>query len=883
MGWVDPCDTTCGREDQLAEVAQAEYSDVARQIGGHHAEHSLWGPGGRQLALFAPSVDARRVRRTSDVVLAVASALAVWLLGLVALPPSGFEAAVIGLVDAVPGFLAILWRLSCGLLVVWVAVLVIMTALRRRAAIGVDVLVALVAAAAIGTVVAQRLNGAWPSLDAALTGGSNGLVPAVGLGAAVAVSATIAPQLSRPFRRTGWAVVLGATASMVLLGSTTPSGALLGCSIGVLAAAVVHLALGTQAGHPGTADLTAALGELGVEVVTLAVDRRPDAGVYTLDGTTSDEQPFVVRVYGRDAWDTQVLATLWRSLLYRESSAPALTRLQQVEHEAFVTLMAASRGVRVPEVVAAGRTSSGDALFVLGDVGVALPLREPEPAADPATIDGGGVGDESWITAPAPARPTHEDRPDDGPRLPEVQPDPTLDGRLADMWALVDSLHDAGLGFGDVGAASFALGADGRVRVADLRAAVVAPSEDQRRTDLAQLLVVSTLVSTTDRAVVAASAAIGPDGLASILPYLQPAAVSRNLRAGLKERTTDVDSIRAAAAAAAGVEPPRIARLRRVSSATLFRVGLLSLIAFALITTLSGISLDELRSELSGAAWGWVVAAVVVGQLPFLTQAVAAKGACPRPLAYGPLAVLQFAIGFINLAIPSSAARIALDVRYFQRQGVPPAAAVSIAAIDGFSGFLVQIALLIATLVFGIGAVDLTVPRLGGSGDGSDDNNLALIVGAGLVLVVVAVVVAVAVPRIRHRIAARVSPLLGQVRDTVRSLRSPAKLAQLFGGCLANQVLFALTLGACLHAFGAELNLATLLVVYVAAALFGGMMPVPGGIGVMEAALIAGLVAGGIPSTTATAAAVTFRVVTFYLPPVWGWGAFSWLQRHAYL
>jgi uncharacterized protein (TIRG00374 family) len=243
--------------------------------------------------------------------------------------------------------------------------------------------------------------------------------------------------------------------------------------------------------------------------------------------------------------------------------------------------------------------------------------------------------------------------------------------------------------------------------------------------------------------------------------------------------------------------------------------------------------------------------------------------------------VLQFAIGFINLAIPSSAARIALDVRFFQRQGVPAAAAVAIAAIDGFTGVLVQIALRLATLVFGRGQVDLSVSLP--SSSGGDSNTLALIVGAGVVLFVVAVVLAVAVPKIRNRVVSRVKPMLGQVADTLRSLKSPIKLVQLFGGCVANQVLFGLTLGACLHAFGGSLNLGTLIVVYVAAALFGGMMPVPGGIGVMEAALIAGLLAAGIPETTASATAITFRVVTFYLPPIWGWFAFNWLQRKSYL
>ena len=150
-------------------------------------------------------------------------------------------------------------------------------------------------------------------------------------------------------------------------------------------------------------------------------------------------------------------------------------------------------------------------------------------------------------------------------------------------------------------------------------------------------------------------------------------------------------------------------------------------------------------------------------------------------------------------------------------------------------------------------------------------------------LLVVAVVVAVALPSVRTRILDRVRPMLTEVLDTFRGLRSLAKFLQLFGGNLANQFLFAAALGASLAAFGGQLNLATLVVIYVAAALFGGMMPVPGGIGVVEAALISGLVAAGIDTATATATALVFRLVTFYLPPIWGWVALRWLQRHSYL
>ena len=68
---------------------------------------------------------------------------------------------------------------------------------------------------------------------------------------------------------------------------------------------------------------------------------------------------------GRDAQDTQRLARRWRLLAYRDPprSAP-IGRLEQVEHEAVATLMAAQAGVRVPEVVTAALGPEDDALVV---------------------------------------------------------------------------------------------------------------------------------------------------------------------------------------------------------------------------------------------------------------------------------------------------------------------------------------------------------------------------------------------------------------------------------------------------------------------------------------------------------------------------------------
>jgi len=206
--------------------------------------------------------------------------------------------------------------------------------------------------------------------------------------------------------------------------------------------------------------------------------------------------------------------------------------------------------------------------------------------------------------------------------------------------------------------------------------------------------------------------------------------------------------------------------------------------------------------------------------------------------------------------------------------------AMSVAAIDSFSGFLIQISLLFLTLVVGIGQVDLHLDLTSTS---SKLEWIPTALGVFAALVAVGAVVAVAVPRLRTRIGDRVGPIVADARSTLASLRTPTKLAQLFGGNFVTELVLAATLGLSLQAFGASANLATLLVISVGAALFGGLMPVPGGIGVMEAALATGLVAAGIEAPTATATALLFRATTYYLPPLWGWIAMRWLQRNSYL
>jgi uncharacterized protein (TIRG00374 family) len=98
-----------------------------------------------------------------------------------------------------------------------------------------------------------------------------------------------------------------------------------------------------------------------------------------------------------------------------------------------------------------------------------------------------------------------------------------------------------------------------------------------------------------------------------------------------------------------------------------------------------------------------------------------------------------------------------------------------------------------------------------------------------------------------------------------------------------SELTYAISLGATCLAFGAHLNLAELVFVNTAAAVLSSLIPSPGGIGAAEASLSAGLIAVGVDESTAFAIAITQRLCTFYLPPLWGFLSLRWLGEKGYV
>jgi uncharacterized membrane protein YbhN (UPF0104 family)/tRNA A-37 threonylcarbamoyl transferase component Bud32 len=613
-----------------------------------------------------------------------------------------------------------------------------------------------------------------------------------------------------------------------VLGAALPASALGALALGLGAGALVRLAFGSAAGVPPTEQVRAALVALGVEVNDLAPSSRQHVGAAEFVGHDVEGRPLKARVLDIDAQDTQRLARRWRLLAYRDPprSAP-IGRLEQVEHEALATLMAAQAGVRVPEVAIAALGPDGDALMV---------TRQPD--VEP---------------------------------LEHSSPDQVSDETLEDLCQQVGRLHDAGISHGRLNLSNVLVLDDGPMLV-DFSAATLGAPQSSLDIDVAELLVACTVLLGPEHALRKAVEAGWGQAIARVLPYLQRAALTPHLRDLSRTHEVGLKELRAAAADATGQAVPELVPLRRIRARDVLVTVMLGVAAYLLITQLAEIGFETIADALRDASVPWVLVALIVSQLALVSSGLSLRGAVATPLPLLPCVVLQSAKKFVGLTMPGSAGPIALNVRFLQRMGAPTGEAVAAGAIDNLSETIVQLLLVAFLLPF----VDLDIDT--GQAGGAVPSGR--VVGVILLVLVAVIAVVMAVPSLRAKV---VPSVRGGLSSLWAVARNRGKRIELFGGNLATEVLFALTLGAVCHAYGVDLTLLQLLVINMATSALAGLIPVPGGVGAAEASLTAGLVAVGIDDSTAFAIALTHRLCTSYLPPIWGYFALQWLGRKGYV
>lgn len=801
-------------------------SGIGHPVNPEHAENGRAAGIRDTLRLLTVAEAGRRNRRTIDGVLLGAGAIVLGLAAAAASQAPAQDTRVAGSIVTVLGWADPLWRTIFVATVAFALIVVIDVLLRRRFSLARDLLLAFLLVLGAGVALGWAVESDWTPFREHLLGRWG--FPELRLASAAALLVVAGPELVRPARRLAGALLPLSALSVVALGAALPSAAFGALALGLAAAALVRLTFGTTAGVPPTERVNAELAALGVVVTDLHPAEEQKVGYAAYVGADSSGKPLRALMLGRDAQDTQRLARRWRQLAYRDPPRSiAIGRLQQVEHEALATLLAAQAGVSVPEVVTAALGPYGDALIVTRQA-------EIDPLEHAAEAD-------------------------------------VTDSLLDELWEQAAILHAAGISHGRLNLRNVEV-VDGAPVLVDFSAATLGAPASAIDIDVAELLVACTVLVGPDRALRAACDRKGMAAVAGALPYMERAALTPHLRDLARHHDVALKSLRESAAKATNEKLPELAPMHRVRARDFLFTGLIALAAYLLITKLAKIGFGTIADELRHSDLVWVGVALLLAQVSYIPQAIAFRGAVPTPLPLLPCVILESALKFLNLTVPASAGSIAASIRFLQRMGAKTGEAVASTAVIGLADTILQVALVLVLLP--VVHIQLDTSQLNGA---IPSGRFIALIAAVLIVIVVAVL---AIPALRRRVLPEIRSALSSLWAIARNRR---KLVDLFAGSLGKEVLFALTLGAACLAYGVHLSLAQLLLVNVISSTLASLVPVPGGIGAAEAAISAGLVAMGVQETTAFAIALTHRLCTYYLPPIWGYASLHWLRRKGYV
>jgi uncharacterized membrane protein YbhN (UPF0104 family) len=796
---------------------------------------------GWRSVMFAPASDDQRRRRGSDGVRLAGAALTLVCCLLVIHYNSRVDRAIAEVIHPPPR--SITWLVTVvydlGSFGVTIALLALaLTA--RRWVVARDIALSAAGTAAVSGILIVFLGSHGGRPSGIVIDGYVLRFPVLQIALFMAVATAALPYLSRGLQRLIEIFVALVALASAVGGHGLPLNVLGSLAIGWGVTAVVRLVFGSPLGLPSADDVRVLLEELHIQAGHVRVAARQVWGVARYQAAEirpggSPGQRLGIAVYGRDAADARLLAKAGRFLLYRDSGPSlTLTRLQQVEHEAYLTMRAGQAGVAVPEIIEAGTAGpSKDALLVSRMPG-AMTLADAS-AADVSDV--------------------------------------TLD----DLYHQLLTLRRARIAHGAVsGEAVLIDPVIQAVVLADFRNAEANASPDQLDRDLAGAMAATAVAVGAERAAESAARCLSPKALEGALRHLHKPALDPLLGRSLRGQRGLLADVRQRAAQAKSIELPALAEPRRVSWPTLVMIAGTLIGGWALI----GVLIDVSKSfdTVIGADWLWVIFAFVLAQLAYVSSAFESIGSVAGPLPFARTVAVEVAKAFSALA-GGTAAVFATRVRFYQQQGYDATVALSSGAIMATASWIATGVLFLVSLPFAWGSLDLEVtPQSGGN------SKLVWIILAVVVAVALVVGVGLAVPRLRRLAAAKMRP---KARDIWGNLKvvasSPRKLVLLLGGAFGRDLLVAMALSVSLRAFDDHLRLPVLIVVIVLAAMIGGISPSPGGMGVVEAGMILGLTAAGVSEADATAAVFIQRLFTSYLPPIWGWFTLVWMRRREYL
>ncbi|KHL00962.1 lysylphosphatidylglycerol synthase transmembrane domain-containing protein [Sinomonas humi] len=799
------------------------------QDGGPDTGHDASGP--KRMSRYA-RLRLSIGRHPSDVVRMAVAAGVVLACRLVAVAPgtNPVEAAIASQLQRLPSWSAPIWE-GLTWLGSWPGIVaaVGLALYIGRIRLGISLAFAAAAAWLLAVVVS------W-TVPARLVppGVESGLLHASGAGAfafpdsrsavIAALASVSTPYLTRVARNTSWILVVLVAAADVFLGQNLPVGVFAGVVLGWGMGKLFHIVMGAPGRRASESALQQAVERAGLSGARIVPVHRGLLSPQEYEITAEDGTLFrmkTVRRLHRRAGPLHKLSNAFASVDV-EHGAGLSTPLHEVEHEAYITLLAERAGVGTVPVVLAGEIEHGPPFLISRAIG--------------------------------------------GHPLSSLSANDISESLLDAIWANVKALESVPIAHHDLRAQNIIVDDAGRPRISSFTFSRVGGPAGGYRQDAAEMLVSLAAVVGPDRAVASILRAFPRAALLQVLPYLQRMVLHRRLRRQLPPGAGVLARLREGLAEQIEAPVPSLRLPVRPSTIIVLLVG--GLAVYLLLPEFSNI--DQVLVLLERGDSRWLAATVVIGFLAILASAVSLLGSCVPRLPIRKTIAVQAAAAFTGRTTAAGIGFYRINWVYLER--------------IGFRGPQIVAAIGINRLVTGLVSAVGTVLGLVVIGGAVPVGQVGLVlswpVAAGAAALLLAIVLFLASPFGRRRIVRPGIAWVHEIRQELTPLlRSPLRAAQLTLGCVGYLLLLAAALATTLAAFTPTFPVVPVLAVFVVGSTLGQLAPTPGGLGAVEAAMIAGLTAIGVAPSNAVAAVLSSRLLTYWLPVVPGIVAFRVLQH----
>ncbi len=428
----------------------------------------------------------------------------------------------------------------------------------------------------------------------------------------------------------------------------------------------------------------------------------------------------------------------------------------------------------------------------------------------------------------------------------------------------IQKLHDADIVHRGLSAENIFLTNSDTIALTAVHSGAIAATEVQQRIDLAEALVTVARVSSVEKSIYIAQQVFKTSELVSVIPALQTVAMSRKTRNYLKNNKKLLLELRKGLGALASTSSIAPIQFQRINLRNVFLAFFSVLALYLLVPQFSQVNVTELITE---AKWQWAVIALVSATLTYIASTTLLLAFVIEKVNWLKTLQAQLAASFATLVTPPTLGSVAVNIRFLNKSGVSGASSATAVGVSQVIMLFVHIIFLLITGVIAGAQTDLSFrpPRI------------TLLI---FVVLFALIIIALSITNIRNWFLAKIKPIISQVIPTFAIIfQQPKRLFMSLSSAAILNIFYIISFYASLKAFNADVSFFTIAFVYLAGATIGQAAPTPGGIGAVEATLVAGLTATGVPSALALSGVLLYRIATFYLRVLPGWLAFVNLQR----